>query len=154
MDEWIKRVRSKIGHELMFVNSAVGWVEDEQGRVLLQKRSGAEDLWGFPGGILNLGESAEEAVVREVREETGYDAVVDALIGVYTKFFETCPNGDQCQTVSFFFRMRATGGAPRVDGKETFALRFVPPGEIGTLWSVQHQVMLQDAKANRRGVFR
>ena len=51
MDEWIKRIRSKIGSELMFVNSAVAWIEDDDGKVLMQKRSGTRaSIQGLPGG--------------------------------------------------------------------------------------------------------
>jgi 8-oxo-dGTP diphosphatase len=51
----------------------VGAVVVENGRVLLVKR-GAEPLkgqWSLPGGLIELGESLSEAVIREVREETG-----------------------------------------------------------------------------------
>jgi ADP-ribose pyrophosphatase YjhB (NUDIX family) len=51
----------------------VGAVVVEQGRVLLVRR-GREPLkghWSLPGGMLELGESLVDGVVREVREETG-----------------------------------------------------------------------------------
>ena len=51
----------------------VGAVVVSEGRVLLIRR-GAEPLkgqWSLPGGVLELGESLTEGVVREVREETG-----------------------------------------------------------------------------------
>jgi 8-oxo-dGTP diphosphatase len=51
----------------------VGAVVVEEGRVLLVRR-GTEPLkghWSLPGGLLELGESLADGVVREVREETG-----------------------------------------------------------------------------------
>lgn len=44
-----------------------------EGRVLLAVRGKppSEGLWGLPGGVVELGETVEEAVVREIREETG-----------------------------------------------------------------------------------
>jgi 8-oxo-dGTP pyrophosphatase MutT (NUDIX family) len=40
-------------------------------------------LWGFPGGAQNLGESAPQAMMREVYEETGLRVEPSRLIGVY-----------------------------------------------------------------------
>jgi ADP-ribose pyrophosphatase YjhB (NUDIX family) len=39
--------------------------------------------WGFPGGHIKLGEKIQDAVKREVKEETGYDIEIDQLLGVY-----------------------------------------------------------------------
>jgi len=47
-------------------------------------------LWSFPGGFVDLDEEPAEAAVREAREETGYVAVIDALLGLYTS---TGPGG-------------------------------------------------------------
>ena len=40
-------------------------------------------VWGFPGGHIKMGEKVKDALIREVREETGYDIEVDRLLGVY-----------------------------------------------------------------------
>ncbi|MGM8216741.1 NUDIX domain-containing protein [Bacillaceae bacterium W0354] len=44
-------------------------MEDKFGRILLQRRTD-DDIWGIPGSILEIGETFEEAVKREVNEET------------------------------------------------------------------------------------
>jgi ADP-ribose pyrophosphatase YjhB (NUDIX family) len=62
-----------------------GAVVIAENRVLLIRRGRPplEGEWSLPGGRLELGESVEHAVVREVREETGLDVEPLQLLGVY-----------------------------------------------------------------------
>jgi 8-oxo-dGTP diphosphatase len=57
-------------------------VRDEAGRVLLVRRGHAPSrgLWSVPGGRIERGETPEQAAAREVREETGLDVRVGALL--------------------------------------------------------------------------
>ena len=67
----------------------VGGVLIENGRTLLIKR-GTEPLlgqWSIPGGTLELGESLQEGVVREMREETGLEVEVQDMIEVFDRIF-------------------------------------------------------------------
>lgn len=57
-------------------------VHDERGVLLAHWQERAHGGWTLPGGGMDPGEHPEETVVREVREETGYEVRVDALIGV------------------------------------------------------------------------
>ncbi len=82
-----------------------GVIENEDGEILLQKR-GDKKAWGFPGGALELGESTEEAMIREIKEETGLSVKADRLIGVYTKYFDEYPNGDIAQCIVSVFNAR------------------------------------------------
>jgi 8-oxo-dGTP pyrophosphatase MutT (NUDIX family) len=63
--------------------AAFAVVRDRWGQVLLVRR--ADDLnWELPGGRIDVGESAVQAVVREVAEEAGLGIVVTGLAGVYS----------------------------------------------------------------------
>ena len=55
----------------------------DAGRLLLVHRAD-NDLWALPGGGHEVGESIEDTVVREVKEETGMDVQVTGLVGLYT----------------------------------------------------------------------
>lgn len=62
-----------------------GMLVIEGGKVLLIKRGNEPNkgLWSIPGGMIRLGESPEEAAIRELKEETGFDAIIENLLGVF-----------------------------------------------------------------------
>lgn len=74
----------------------------DQGRILLAHRRDI-DWWNLPGGGMEIGETVEQAIQREVLEETGLEIVVDQLVGVYSK--------PQKREIVLTFRCRITGGA-------------------------------------------
>jgi 8-oxo-dGTP diphosphatase len=68
----------------------VGGVVIENGRALLIRR-GSEPLlgqWSIPGGTLELGESLEHGVVRELKEETGLTVRIVEMIEVFDRIYE------------------------------------------------------------------
>ena len=65
--------------------AAYAVIRDDAGRVLLAFWNEADlRKWTMPGGGVELEETVQDAVVREVHEETGYDVVVGQLLGVHT----------------------------------------------------------------------
>jgi 8-oxo-dGTP diphosphatase len=67
----------------------VGGVVIHEGRALLIKRGSEplKDQWSIPGGTLELGESIQEGVRRELLEETGIEVRVGELIEVFDRIF-------------------------------------------------------------------
>ncbi len=112
LPNYVKWLRQFIGHDKILLNGTAALIRNDRGRVLLQRRSD-NGLWGFPGGAQELGESAMDALVREVREEVGLDVAPKRLIGIYTSplFDKVYPNGDQAQMSISFFECAVIGGA-------------------------------------------
>ncbi|WP_405796898.1 NUDIX hydrolase [Streptomyces sp. NBC_01506] len=100
------------------------------GRVLLARHvlPTGESNWTLPGGGVEHGEDPFDAVIREVGEETGCDAVVERLLGVDSRVISasTARAGVEHQNVGVFYRVRITGGE----------LRPEPSGEIAeSVWT-------------------
>lgn len=67
-----------------------------------------EGQWALPGGFVEVGETVEEAAVRETGEETGLTVEVERLVGVYS-----APDRDpRGHNVSVAFLARVVGGEP------------------------------------------
>jgi 8-oxo-dGTP pyrophosphatase MutT (NUDIX family) len=130
---YYKWLRQYVGHAKIILPGAAGMVRDARGRVLLQRRRD-NGLWGFPGGLLELGESASDTLRREFREEVGLEVEPRRLVGVYTspEFDRSYPNGDEAQLCAAFFECEITGGTLKKQEEEVleigwFALDALPP---------------------------
>ena len=65
--------------------AAYAVIVDARGMLLAHRHDGPRAAWTLPGGGLEAGEDPADAVVREVREETGFDVVVDELLGIHSR---------------------------------------------------------------------
>lgn len=141
--DYIKWIRSKVGHEKVILVFAGGCVFDERGRVLLQKRGDSEN-WGFPGGAIELGETPENAAIRELKEETGLDVVVNSLIGIYTDGDMRYSNGDQAHSVCIVYELKEIGGKLKCDNLETLELKYFDIDELPVMFCKQHEEIKVD----------
>ncbi|MFI0451784.1 NUDIX hydrolase [Actinomadura sp. 6N118] len=93
----------------------------EDGRVLLARHipPKGETNWTLPGGRVEHAEDPFDAVIREVAEETGCDAVVERLLGVDSRVIPAAeraiPGGPEHQNVGIFYQVRITGGQLRAE---------------------------------------
>jgi 8-oxo-dGTP diphosphatase len=106
-------------------------VHDEQGRVLLVQRcdSGA---WEFPGGRMDVGETAVAAAVRETAEEAGLRVRITGLVGLFSDpaFVIQAVDGDIRQPFVVCFHGVAEWGSPRPDTIETAAAGWFEPEQV------------------------
>lgn len=153
MDGYIKKLREKMGHEELILNYAGCVIYDENNNILLQKRTDC-DKWGFLGGLVELGESIEEAAIREVKEESGLDVEIVSFFGVYSKYFEEYSNGDKAQTIVHVFKAKVIGGNLIKNNEETLDLKYFDLENVPQLFNRQHQDILNDIVSNREFVYR
>jgi len=112
-----------------------GIITDERGRALLIQRRDNHH-WEPPGGVLELGESIEDGLRREVREETGLDVEPVALTGVYKNMNRG--------VIALVFGCTTTGGQPATSD-ETEAFRWATESEVSDLASEAYAARVLDA---------
>jgi 8-oxo-dGTP diphosphatase len=89
--------------------------------------------WSLPGGLLDRGESAADAVTREVREELGVEVVVGRPVTVVVD--------SPLRRVDVVFRVAVTGQIGEVVGGEATTARWLAPDEVDELDGPTRQIL-------------
>ncbi len=136
------------------IPSVVALIFDQKERLLVVRLGGhRNELWGLPGGRIELDETPEDALMREVMEEIGVRVKVDSLHGVYAGegFRLTYPNGDQGAYVMIAYRCTIIGGDISVDDDEVTDARYVRDDELDDLQTASWgKIVMPDAfRANK-----
>ena len=97
-----------------------------------------EDYYYSIGGGVHMGETAEDAVLREVFEETGVHYEIDRLAVIHENFFNENSGtlkGLDCHEISFYFLMKPRGSRELHSDSYTQGVReqmhWIPIGELG-----------------------
>lgn len=102
-------VRPKVGVGVLIIN--------DEGKILIGKRKGSHSpFYSIPGGHLELGESFEQAAIKEVKEETNLDIVNPQVYSVCNNL-ETFAN-EGVHAVSINLKVEKYVGIPKVMEKE------------------------------------
>jgi len=115
--------------------SVAGVVVNDARQVLVVRRRD-NGHWEPSGGILELDETFEEGVRREVREETGVNIQVERLTGVYKNL--------RAGVVALVFRCHPLGAA-HASSAEAVAVRWADPEEIAALMDPAYAIRVTDA---------
>lgn len=123
----------------------------DRSQILLTRRRD-NGLWCLPGGKLDPGETVSECIVREVLEETGLEAQVVALIGVYSTpdIVVEYGDGNRIQFVALTFELKIVAGQPTLSD-EVGEIGYFSPQQINGLeLHHNHQQRIIDALAQAK----
>jgi 8-oxo-dGTP pyrophosphatase MutT (NUDIX family) len=134
MSDYIRSLRARVGTSLLVMPSVTAAIFDDDGRILLARHSNG-GVWVTPGGAIDPDEAPQDAVVREVWEETGLVVRPVQLLAVLggPEFRVTYENGDETSYVVAMFECERTGGELRPDGDEVLEVRYFAADELDTI---------------------
>jgi ADP-ribose pyrophosphatase YjhB (NUDIX family) len=119
------------------------------GRVLLVREI-SDGRWTLPGGWADVNQTAGECVVREIKEESGFDARILKLAAVYDYQRSNHPARHIDSIYKMFFVCDITGGAARASDETSevafFARDQLPPLSLGRTTAAQIDKMFQHAE--------
>ncbi|MES2620126.1 MAG: NUDIX domain-containing protein [Bacteroidota bacterium] len=127
MNDYIKKIRGKIGCEKLIHPAARIIIENKVGQVLFIKRKDNE-LLGIPAGAFEANETIEDCIVREVLEETGIEILHLEVIGISSnpsKETVKYPNKDEIQYFVIEFYSNEWAGIIKADNQEVSEAKFM-----------------------------
>lgn len=133
MKSYLVDLRRLIGSRLLLLPAVAAVIHDAAGNLLLQEKSSGEG-WSLPAGAIEPGETPQEAIAREVMEETGLKVMSTDILGVFggREFRYTYPNGDHVEYVVTLFKCQVhadkdTWTDPETKSLQYFARETMPP---------------------------
>ena len=108
-------------HDPKHIVSVSGYITNEKGEVLLVKNHHRSDTYEMPGGQVEEGERLDDAIHREIMEETGVEVKLIGITGIY----QSLTSGIFC----IVFRGQYVSGAPRIAEGETMEVLFTKVDE-------------------------
>ncbi len=134
ISDYMRDLRARVGTTLVLIPTVTALVFDDAGRVLLAQHS-TGGVWATPGGAIDPDEAPQDAVVREVWEETGLHVEPVRSLGSFggPEFRVMYDNRDEVAFVIAAYECRCLGGTLRPDGDEILATCWVAAGELAGL---------------------
>lgn len=115
---YIREMRKFVGHAPIMAVAAMGIIYNKEKGLLLEKRNDTGE-WCTPGGAIELGESLEDALKREIKEETNLEFVNPKLFDINANVHMVYPNGDEVYYTDIVYEINDFYGNLKPDEEST-----------------------------------
>ncbi len=145
-ESYMGQLRKLVGSKRIIVPGVRAVIRDSEGRVLLIHRTDS-GRWGMPAGAVEVGDSALDALKREVMEETGLNVLSATPFALYShsRYSFAYPNGDKVQMFALVFRVDEWDGELIRKTDETLDAQFFHTDGLPDLHEVYAET-LEDLK--------
>jgi 8-oxo-dGTP diphosphatase len=137
--------------------AAAGVIGDTEGRVLLVQQNHGHKPWGLPGAHIEPAELPDEAIVREIRRETGLETRVVGMLGLYHLTGGVDELDELPDLLTYAFRCEIVGGEPVLNQCQQGRIAHLgwhSPGLTPMPATVTASAVLDDLHAGHHGVVR
>jgi 8-oxo-dGTP diphosphatase len=119
-------------------------------KILLVKRRTVpfRDYWALPGGRVDPGETVEQTIVREVKEETGLDVTIVSKIGDYRE--QGVQDGVEYDYYPACFLVKTVGGEIKKQESEIEEIKLFSLSDTPKVMAFEHTQMIKDYITMRR----
>ena len=129
--------------------TATAIIEFSQHMILLIKRDTVpfKDYWALPGGRAETGETVEQTIIREVKEETGLDTAIVRKIGEYHE--QGIQDGVEYDYYPACFLVKVVGGEIKRQESEIQEIQLFSLEDIPETLAFVHNRMINDYIAQK-----
>ena len=147
MGDYLKELREKTNHMALVLPHSVVLLFNQDNEVLLEERAD-DGYFDFPGGGIDLKETAEEAAIRELKEETGLVALELEFFKLYSGEIThyTYFNGDEIYGVDAVYICRKYDGKLCPQLEEVKSLKFYNLDHLPDKMSPRNKQIIKDLK--------
>lgn len=141
--DYVSYIRDKVGKDKIIMNASACIIVNDKDELLLQKRKD-DGYWSLHGGIMEIGETYKEAVIRETYEELSIDIEVIDCIGIYHDPEKVFPSGDKAHIICAVFLAKHVSGDFSLDSNEVTDLKFFRYDNLPNIKAKDHLDAIHD----------
>lgn len=146
---YVQELRKRAGDLPLLLVRPTVIITNQQGFILLVKYF--DNTWGLPGGLMELGETTEETIKRELKEELNIDIAKFDFYKVFSgkEFYKKSGSGAETYYTAIVYRADAPGGEIKPDNEEVAEYGFFDPFRIPESTTPIDQVVIKEYRSKR-----